>query len=48
MISKICRWRLHNPLAVLIIEQMRRILKCTSKLFHAHFTSVMREAPTNF
>jgi len=48
MISKICRWRLHNPLVVLIIEQMRRILKCTSKLFHAHFTSVMREAPANF
>lgn len=48
MISKICRWRLHNPLAVLIMEQMRRILKCTSKLFHAHFTSVIREAPANF
>lgn len=48
MISKICRWRLHNPLAVLIIERMRRILKCTSKLFHAHFTSVMREPPANF
>jgi len=48
MIPKICRWRLHNPLAVLIIKQMRRVLKCTSKLFHAHFTSVMREAPANF